>query len=87
MAARGSEAIVGAIVGFVNAEIMAPGHALAASDGFELAGVDSMALLKILLFVEREFGFWMPEEDLVVDNVASAAVLGAYVAARLGGDD
>jgi len=25
----------------------------------------SMAFLKILLFVEAEFGFWMPDEDLV----------------------
>jgi len=75
--------IVGAIVGFVNTEIMASGHAIGASERFELAGVDSMALLKILLFVEREFGFWMPEEDLVVGNVASPAALGDYVARHL----
>ena len=85
MPMRTLDEIVGGIVGFVNTEIMASGHAIGATDRFELAGVDSMALLKILLFVEREYGFWMPEEDLVAGNVASAAALGNYVAGHLRG--
>lgn len=75
--------IVDALVVFVNSEIMAPGHAIGSTDRFDLAGVDSMALLKILLFVEREFGFFMPDEDLVDGNVTSANALGNYVALRL----
>ncbi|MEO8084180.1 MAG: phosphopantetheine-binding protein [Ardenticatenales bacterium] len=75
------EIVIG-IVRFVNTEIMASGQAIAAADRFDLAGVDSMALLKILLFVEREFGLWVPEEDLVIGNVASAAALGGYVDRR-----
>jgi len=71
------------LVGFINAEIMAPGHAIAPDDALEAAGVDSMALLKVLLFVEREFGFWVPDEDLVEDNVATASTLARYVARRL----
>ncbi len=84
MTARPVSAIVEVLVGFVNREIMAPGHAIGADERFDAAGIDSMALLKVLLFVEQEFGFWVPDEDLVDANVASAATLARYVAARLG---
>lgn len=76
------EAIAAAVVGFVNAEIMAAGHPIGPDDGLEAAGVDSMALLKVLLFVEREFGFWIPDEDLVPEHVATVRTLAAYVAGR-----
>jgi acyl carrier protein len=75
--------IADSLVAFVNREIMAPGHTIAADDAFETAGVDSMALLKVLVFVERELGVFVPDEDLVDDHVASAAALARYVAARL----
>jgi acyl carrier protein len=81
--ARPATAIAELLTGFVNREIMAPGHAIAPDDRFDAAGVDSMALLKVLLFVEQEFGFWVPDEDLVDANVASATTLARYVAARL----
>ena len=50
------------------------------SDRFEAAGVDSMALLKVLLYVEQEFGFWVPDDDLVDANLASATTLARYLA-------
>lgn len=84
MAAPPVSAIAERLVGFVNGEIMAPGHAIGPDDRLEPAGVDSMALLKVLLFIEREFGFWIPDEDLVDDTVASATTLARYVARRLG---
>ena len=85
MASRTSEEITRALLGFVNGEIMAAGHAIGPDVALDAAGVDSMALLKVLLFVEREFGFWIPDEDLVTANVATAGDLGRYVAARLAG--
>jgi acyl carrier protein len=81
--ARTVSEIADLLVAFVNREIMAPGHAIAPDDRLEPAGVDSMALLKVLLFIEREFGFWIPDEDLVGDVVASVTSLARYVAARL----
>ena len=83
MPARTVSAIADQLVAFVNREIMAPGHAIAAEDRFEAAGVDSMALLKVLLHIEQEFGFWVPDEDLTDANVASATTLARYVAERL----
>ena len=60
---------------------MARGHPVNPDEDLEEAGVDSMALLKILLFIEAEFGFWMPDEDLV-ESTASARALANYICQR-----
>jgi acyl carrier protein len=76
--------VVRTITGFVNRTIMARGHPVGPDDDLQAAGVDSMALLKILLFIETEFGFWMPDEDLVEEHLASARALASYVCRRGG---
>lgn len=74
--------VVEALTTFVNTRIMARGRAVQPDDLLEAAGVDSMAFLKILLFIEARFGFWMPDEDLVEANVRSIRALGAYITRR-----
>jgi acyl carrier protein len=64
---------------FVNTRIMARGHPVGSDDDLAMAGVDSMALLRIFLFIEAEFGFWMPDEDLVPENIASTRALASYI--------
>jgi acyl carrier protein len=76
------DAIASALTAFVNANIMARGRSVQPDDAFELAGIDSMALLKVLLFVEAEFGFWMPDEDLVAENLTSPRALAHYICRR-----
>jgi acyl carrier protein len=76
------EAVAGVLTTFVNASIMARGRPIRADDELEAAGVDSMALLRLLLFVETEFGFWMPDDDLVDDNIGSLRVLARYICRR-----
>ena len=76
------EAVAAAIVRYLNAEIMAPAHAVAADDDLAAAGVDSMALLKVLVFLEREFGLWVPDEDLTDEVIRSARTLATYVCGR-----
>ena len=78
------DSVAEALTAFVNANIMARGRRLAPDDDFERVGIDSMALLKVLLFVEAEFGFWMPEEDLVSEHLASARTLAHYICRRRG---
>jgi acyl carrier protein len=77
-------AVASALTAFVNANIMARGRSLQPDDEFERMGIDSMALLKVLLFVEAEFGFWMPDEDLVAENLASPLALAHYICRRRG---
>ena len=77
-----TDRVAGSLVAFINDSIMAHGHPIGPDDDLERAGVDSMAFLKILLFVEREFGFWMPDEDLLRANIASARALAGYICRR-----
>ena len=79
------DTVASALTAFVNANIMARGRCVEPDDEFELMGIDSMALLKVLLFVEAEFGFWMPDEDLVAENLASPRALAHYICRRRGG--
>jgi acyl carrier protein len=76
------DSVVQALTDFVNLTIMARGRRIQPDDDFELVGVDSMALLKVLLFVEAEFGFWPPDADLVAENLRSPRALAHYVCRR-----
>ena len=78
------EDVATALTAFVNANIMARGRPIRADDEFESAGVDSMGLLKVLLFIESEFGFWMPDDDLVEENVVSPRALARYICGQRG---
>ena len=78
------EAVAHALTAYVNAAIMARGRPVRPDDEFETAGVDSMGLLKVLLFIEAEFGFWMPDQDLDEENVKSPRALATYICRRLG---
>jgi len=75
--------IAAALVDFINGAIMARGHPVRPDDDLEKAGVDSMALLKILLFIESQYGFWMPDDDLVEENIYSVRALASYVSRRI----
>ena len=77
-----AQKVAGALTAFVNDHIMARGHPIRPDDDLQAAGVDSMALLKVLLFIEAEFGFWMPDEDLVEEHLATARALASYVCRR-----
>lgn len=71
------------LTAFVNTTIMARGRSIQPDDAFEAAGVDSMGLLKVLVFIETKFGFWMPDEDLVEENIASPRALATYICRHL----
>ena len=73
------ETVTAAVVRFLNTQIMAEGRPIAPDDGLEAAGVDSMALLKVLVFLEREYGIWVPDEDLSDEVISSARTLATYV--------
>jgi D-alanine--poly(phosphoribitol) ligase subunit 2 len=49
-------------------------------DLFE-AGLDSMALTRVLVFVEDRFGVRIPDEDVVVDELSTLARMARFVTA------
>src|SRR5713101_5738132 len=71
------EEVARAVTAFINTTIMARSHPVQPDDNLELAGLDSMALLKVLLFIEAQFGFWMPDEDLVEENIKTPRAMAA----------
>jgi acyl carrier protein len=46
------------------------------------AGLDSMAIMQLLLLVEDRFGVWLPEEDLTRENFACIRSLALAVIRR-----
>ncbi len=76
------EEVAKTLTTFINTSIMARGRPVQPNDDLEVAGLDSMALLKVLLFIEAEFGFWMPDEDLVEGNITSPRALANYICRR-----
>jgi acyl carrier protein len=76
------EEVARAVTAFINTTIMARSHPVQPDDDLELAGLDSMALLKVLLFIEAQFGFWMPDEDLVEENIKTPRAMAAYICRR-----
>ena len=73
------DGIAALLTGFINTAIMARGRPIQPGDDLEAAGLDSMGLLKVLVFIEAEFGFWMPDEDLLAENIASPNALARYI--------
>ena len=47
------------------------------------AGFDSMSLSRILVFVEERFGVTIPDEDVVIDDIATLTTMTAFVASYL----
>jgi len=74
--------IADALTAFINTNIMARGHPVRPNDDLEAAGLDSMALLKVLLFIDAELGYWIPDEDLVRDTLRSPLALANYIRRR-----
>lgn len=60
-----------ALTTFINTSTTARGRPIEPDEDRDAAGLDSMAILKVLIFIEAEFGVGMPDEDLVAENIAS----------------
>lgn len=48
------------------------------------AGIDSMSLTRILVFVEDHFGLHIPHEQVVLDELSTLEKLAHFVHQRLG---
>ena len=45
--------------------------------------IDSMNILQLILFIEKQFGFAIPDQDVVPDHFDSVSQLAIYVRNRL----
>jgi len=68
------------LLAFLQREIFAPETALTPETDLIAAGFDSMSLVRVLLFVETQYGFWMPEGEINGATLKNVRGLAATVA-------
>jgi acyl carrier protein len=67
---------------FVNDELLSDrpdDSILPDSPLFDGGGVDSLAIMRLAMFIERDLGNTMPLADLTLENFASIETLSAYL--------
>lgn len=64
-------------------EILLRKTALGPDEDLFDAGFDSMSLVRVLDFVEKRFGVTIPDEDVVVDEMATLDRMARFVAGRI----
>ena len=70
---------------FVNEELLADRSDKSIQPDSPLFGggdVDSLAIMRLVMFIERDLGFTMPLADLTPENFASVEVLSSYLGNR-----
>jgi acyl carrier protein len=65
------------------AEILLRDEPLAPDEDLFAAGFDSMSLSRVLVFVEERFGITIPDEEVVVDDIATLERMTEFVAGYL----
>lgn len=71
------------LVAFMQREVFAPHLALTAETDLITSGFDSMSLVRVLLFVEKTYGLWIPEGEITGSALSNARTLAATVSRLL----
>jgi D-alanine--poly(phosphoribitol) ligase subunit 2 len=66
---------------FIFDELVYHANPAAFGDGDDLleAGLDSMGLMRLIMFAEKEFGVTLPDTEIEPDNVRSLNALEAWI--------
>lgn len=73
-------AVGGELADFLATDVLAGGVRPGADDVLADLGVDSFALMEVVLFVERRYGVVLPLERLTPEHTRTVAALGRCVA-------
>jgi len=71
------------LLGFLSREVFAPEVNLAPETDLVSSGFDSMSLVRVLLFIETKYGFWIPESEITSETLRDARSLAGTVARLL----
>lgn len=65
---------------YVQDTLLGPGRQLSADDDLLGSGmVDSMGVMRLLGFLEDEFGRQVPYEDVTIENFSTVSAIAAYL--------
>jgi len=68
-----------ALAAFVSNDVLLRKEPLGRDEDIFDAGFDSLSLSRLLVFVEQRFGTHIPDEDVVVDEIATIATMTRFV--------
>jgi len=77
------EKIEAELLGFLHREVFASTLDVTAETDLVAAGLDSMSLVRILLFVEMTYGLWIHEKEITTESLRNVRALAATVARLL----
>lgn len=67
------------MIRFLENNILAKGVKITADSALRDVGIDSFSIVEIILFIERKYGFVIPDQHLVPDNFRSIKTIAAVV--------
>lgn len=71
------------LLDFLKREVFAPEVVITPETDLIAAGFDSMSLVRLLLFIETSYGFWIPESEITGDALSNIRALAATIARLL----
>ena len=67
------------LLDFLKREVFAPEVAVTPETDLVATGFDSMSLVRMLVFIETDYGFWIPESEITGDALKDVCSLAATI--------
>jgi acyl carrier protein len=71
------------LLDFLKREVFAPEVVVTPETDLVASGFDSMSLVRLLLFIETDYGFWIPESEITGDALFNVRALANTIARLL----
>jgi acyl carrier protein len=71
------------LLGFLKREVFASEVVVTPETDLVASGFDSMSLVRLLLFIETDYGFWIPESEITGDALQNVRALAKTIARLL----
>lgn len=71
------------LLDFLKREVFAPEVIVTPETDLVAEGFDSMSLVRLLLFIETDYGFWIPESEITGDALRNVRALANTIARLL----
>ena len=80
-----ADTLAGDLLSFVRSRILADNVDFSVDTPLQKVGIDSVSLLEILLYLERQFDIYIADENLTAENVSSVRQLALTAYATVSG--
>lgn len=67
------------IIHFLEKNILTEGLTISSDKALRDIGIDSFSIVEIILFIERKYGFVIPDEKLIPDNFKTVNAIATVV--------